>query len=143
MKQLCFFFYNMPGILKEPNKCTQNLARMSSHTYFLSPQIGQALTRVDEAVGRLMEGLYKRNMHNCANIIIIADHGIRIQIAFLIKKKNLRSNFLFQFLVNVMMVFTLGREIKHFGPSVDLKMISLRSYLQLINIWHMYKFLFK
>lgn len=33
---------------------------------------------MDEAVGRLMEGLYKRNMHNCANIIIIADHGIRI-----------------------------------------------------------------
>lgn len=39
-------------------------------------KIGQALTRVDEAVGRLMEGLYKRNMHNCANIIIIADHGM-------------------------------------------------------------------
>ncbi|XP_078319808.1 uncharacterized protein LOC111119482 isoform X2 [Crassostrea virginica] len=39
-------------------------------------KIGQALTRVDEAVGRLMEGLYKRNMHDCTNIIIIADHGM-------------------------------------------------------------------
>ncbi|XP_076096525.1 uncharacterized protein LOC143067274 isoform X4 [Mytilus galloprovincialis] len=40
------------------------------------PKIGQALDKVDEAVGRLMEGLYRRNLHNCANIIIVADHGM-------------------------------------------------------------------
>ncbi|XP_062607940.1 uncharacterized protein LOC134269752 isoform X1 [Saccostrea cucullata] len=39
-------------------------------------KIGQALERVDEAVGKLMEGLYRRNMHECANIIIVADHGM-------------------------------------------------------------------
>ncbi|XP_056017946.1 uncharacterized protein LOC125670329 isoform X2 [Ostrea edulis] len=39
-------------------------------------KIGQAQTRVDEAVGRLMEGLFKRNMHDCTNIIIVADHGM-------------------------------------------------------------------
>jgi len=34
-----------------------------------------ALDSVDEAIGRLMEGLYRKNLHNCANIIIVADHG--------------------------------------------------------------------
>ena len=34
-----------------------------------------ALDSVDEAIGRLMEGLYHKDLHNCANIIIVADHG--------------------------------------------------------------------
>ena len=34
-----------------------------------------ALNSVDEAIGRLMEGLYHKDLHNCANIIIVADHG--------------------------------------------------------------------
>lgn len=80
--------------------------------YHFLLQIGQALTRVDEAVGRLMEGLYKRNMHNCANIIIIADHGIRIQITFFEEKKYQISKFLCQFLLNVMIVVTLEQKNK-------------------------------
>ncbi|KAK3577563.1 hypothetical protein CHS0354_026532, partial [Potamilus streckersoni] len=38
--------------------------------------IGAALERVDEAIGQLMDGLYERKLHNCVNIIIIADHGM-------------------------------------------------------------------
>lgn len=47
-------------------------------------QIGQALDKVDKAVGRLMEGLYRADLHNCANIIIVADHGTVLYILSLI-----------------------------------------------------------
>lgn len=51
---------------------------------------------MDEVVGRLMEGFYKRNMYNCVNIIIIVDYGIRIYIVFL-KKKILEESFCVSF----------------------------------------------
>ncbi|KAK3089994.1 hypothetical protein FSP39_008300 [Pinctada imbricata] len=39
-------------------------------------KINLALAKVDKAIGELMEGLLTRQLHNCVNIIIIADHGM-------------------------------------------------------------------
>ncbi|XP_069126683.1 uncharacterized protein [Argopecten irradians] len=39
-------------------------------------KIGLALERVDSAIGQLMEGLWHRDLHNCVNILLIADHGM-------------------------------------------------------------------
>lgn len=36
----------------------------------------KALQLVDDAFGMLMEGLKQRNLHNCVNIILLADHGM-------------------------------------------------------------------
>jgi predicted AlkP superfamily pyrophosphatase or phosphodiesterase len=36
----------------------------------------KALQLVDDAFGMLMEGLKQRNLHNCVNMIILADHGM-------------------------------------------------------------------
>ncbi|XP_030890705.1 ectonucleotide pyrophosphatase/phosphodiesterase family member 3 [Leptonychotes weddellii] len=42
----------------------------------VSAQVIQALQLVDKAFGMLMEGLKQRNLHNCVNIILLADHGM-------------------------------------------------------------------
>ncbi|XP_023570050.1 ectonucleotide pyrophosphatase/phosphodiesterase family member 3 [Octodon degus] len=42
----------------------------------ISAQVIQALKLVDEAFGLLMEGLAQRGLHNCVNIILLADHGM-------------------------------------------------------------------
>ncbi|XP_045400329.1 ectonucleotide pyrophosphatase/phosphodiesterase family member 3 isoform X3 [Lemur catta] len=42
----------------------------------VSATVIKALQLVDDAVGMLMEGLKQRNLHNCANIILLADHGM-------------------------------------------------------------------
>ncbi|XP_060077671.1 uncharacterized protein LOC132557191 [Ylistrum balloti] len=56
--------------LNEPDK--------SGHTYGPDNivKIGLALERVDAAIGQLMEGLFHRDLHNCVNILLIADHGM-------------------------------------------------------------------
>uniref|UniRef100_A0A8C0HFF3 Ectonucleotide pyrophosphatase/phosphodiesterase 3 n=1 Tax=Chelonoidis abingdonii TaxID=106734 RepID=A0A8C0HFF3_CHEAB len=41
----------------------------------LGPVI-KALQLADEALGMLMEGLKQRNLHNCVNLIVLADHGM-------------------------------------------------------------------
>ncbi|XP_037606650.1 ectonucleotide pyrophosphatase/phosphodiesterase family member 1 [Sebastes umbrosus] len=41
-----------------------------------SSQVVQALENVDKIVGMLMDGLLERNLHRCANIMIISDHGM-------------------------------------------------------------------
>ncbi|XP_049756755.1 ectonucleotide pyrophosphatase/phosphodiesterase family member 3 isoform X1 [Elephas maximus indicus] len=42
----------------------------------VSASVVQALQLVDQAFGMLMEGLKQRNLHNCVNIILLADHGM-------------------------------------------------------------------
>ncbi|KAF6113625.1 ectonucleotide pyrophosphatase/phosphodiesterase 3 [Phyllostomus discolor] len=42
----------------------------------VSAQVIQALQSVDNAFGMLMEGLKQRNLDNCVNIILLADHGM-------------------------------------------------------------------
>ncbi|KAM9665393.1 ectonucleotide pyrophosphatase/phosphodiesterase family member 3-like [Trichechus inunguis] len=42
----------------------------------VSANVVQALQLVDQAFGMLMEGLKQRNLHNCVNIILLADHGM-------------------------------------------------------------------
>ncbi|XP_037698919.1 ectonucleotide pyrophosphatase/phosphodiesterase family member 3-like [Choloepus didactylus] len=41
-----------------------------------SANVVQALQLVDNAFGMLMEGLKQRNLHNCVNLILLADHGM-------------------------------------------------------------------
>ncbi|XP_048346570.1 ectonucleotide pyrophosphatase/phosphodiesterase family member 3 isoform X2 [Sphaerodactylus townsendi] len=36
----------------------------------------KALQLADQALGMLMEGLKQRNLHNCVNLIVLADHGM-------------------------------------------------------------------
>ncbi|GAB1294989.1 Ectonucleotide pyrophosphatase/phosphodiesterase family member 3 [Apodemus speciosus] len=39
-------------------------------------EVIKGLQLVDNAFGMLMEGLKQRNLHNCVNIIVLADHGM-------------------------------------------------------------------
>uniref|UniRef100_A0A8D0GQT7 Ectonucleotide pyrophosphatase/phosphodiesterase 3 n=1 Tax=Sphenodon punctatus TaxID=8508 RepID=A0A8D0GQT7_SPHPU len=49
----------------------------SGHTFGpVSGGIIQSLMLADETVGMLMEGLKQRNLHNCVNLIVLADHGM-------------------------------------------------------------------
>ncbi|XP_063757924.1 ectonucleotide pyrophosphatase/phosphodiesterase family member 1 isoform X2 [Eleginops maclovinus] len=41
-----------------------------------SSEVVQALKNVDRIVGLLMDGLTQKNLHHCANIIILSDHGM-------------------------------------------------------------------
>jgi predicted AlkP superfamily pyrophosphatase or phosphodiesterase len=40
-----------------------------------SEGVGNAVARVDETVGRLMQGLEERNLYDRINIIVVSDHG--------------------------------------------------------------------
>uniref|UniRef100_A0A674I5U0 Ectonucleotide pyrophosphatase/phosphodiesterase 3 n=1 Tax=Terrapene triunguis TaxID=2587831 RepID=A0A674I5U0_9SAUR len=42
----------------------------------VSGRVIKALQLADEALGMLMEGLKQRNLHNCVNLIVLADHGM-------------------------------------------------------------------
>nr|XP_020671209.1 ectonucleotide pyrophosphatase/phosphodiesterase family member 3 [Pogona vitticeps] len=49
----------------------------SGHTFGpLSGGTIKALQLADRTLGMLMEGLKQRNLHNCVNIIVLADHGM-------------------------------------------------------------------
>ncbi|EMP33517.1 Ectonucleotide pyrophosphatase/phosphodiesterase family member 3 [Chelonia mydas] len=49
----------------------------SGHSYGpVSGGVIKALQLADEALGMLMEGLKQRNLHNCVNLIVLADHGM-------------------------------------------------------------------
>ena len=37
-----------------------------------------SLGEVDEAIGRLWEGLQRRNISDCVNIMIVSDHGMSL-----------------------------------------------------------------
>uniref|UniRef100_A0A452IV54 SMB domain-containing protein n=1 Tax=Gopherus agassizii TaxID=38772 RepID=A0A452IV54_9SAUR len=58
----------------------QNLkavSKYSGHSYGpVSGGVIKALQLADEALGMLMEGLKQRNLHNCVNLIVLADHGM-------------------------------------------------------------------
>ncbi|XP_033991375.1 ectonucleotide pyrophosphatase/phosphodiesterase family member 1 [Trematomus bernacchii] len=41
-----------------------------------SSEVVQALKNVDRIVGLMMDGLTQKNLHHCANIIIVSDHGM-------------------------------------------------------------------
>ena len=42
-----------------------------------SPQVEEALVTVDQALGRLVEGLRQRNQFDSTNIVVVSDHGMR------------------------------------------------------------------
>ncbi|XP_070589631.1 ectonucleotide pyrophosphatase/phosphodiesterase family member 3 [Erythrolamprus reginae] len=42
----------------------------------VSPEVIKTLQTVDRTLGMLMEGLKQRNLHNCVNLILLADHGM-------------------------------------------------------------------
>ncbi|XP_069462787.1 ectonucleotide pyrophosphatase/phosphodiesterase family member 3 isoform X2 [Ambystoma mexicanum] len=49
----------------------------SGHSYGpVSGGVIQALLLADRTVGMLMDGLKQRNLHNCVNLILLADHGM-------------------------------------------------------------------
>uniref|UniRef100_A0AAZ3QRB0 SMB domain-containing protein n=1 Tax=Oncorhynchus tshawytscha TaxID=74940 RepID=A0AAZ3QRB0_ONCTS len=55
--------------LEEPDK--------SGHSFGpVSGGLIEALTGVDKVIGQLMNGLKQLNLHQCLNIIIVADHGM-------------------------------------------------------------------
>ncbi|XP_026561284.1 ectonucleotide pyrophosphatase/phosphodiesterase family member 3 isoform X1 [Pseudonaja textilis] len=42
----------------------------------VSGQVSKSLQMADRTLGMLMEGLKQRNLHNCVNLILLADHGM-------------------------------------------------------------------
>lgn len=48
----------------------------SHHHGVDSPQVAQAVSQVDSAVGRLMDGLHRLNLDSLANVVIVSDHGM-------------------------------------------------------------------
>ncbi|NXN25763.1 ENPP3 phosphodiesterase, partial [Nycticryphes semicollaris] len=49
----------------------------SGHSFGpVSSGVIKALQVADQALGMLMEGLKQRNLHNCVNLIVLADHGM-------------------------------------------------------------------
>uniref|UniRef100_A0A8D2CUA2 Ectonucleotide pyrophosphatase/phosphodiesterase 3 n=1 Tax=Sciurus vulgaris TaxID=55149 RepID=A0A8D2CUA2_SCIVU len=47
-----------------------------THFHMIFQNLIKALQLVDSTFGLLMEGLKQRNLHNCVNIILLADHGM-------------------------------------------------------------------
>jgi predicted AlkP superfamily pyrophosphatase or phosphodiesterase len=41
-----------------------------------SPEVAQAVKEVDDAIGRLFEGLKARRIHQSINLVIVSDHGM-------------------------------------------------------------------
>ncbi|KAJ8305988.1 hypothetical protein KUTeg_016533 [Tegillarca granosa] len=41
-----------------------------------SREVNDELVHMDKVINRLMNGLYRRQIHNCVNLIILADHGM-------------------------------------------------------------------
>ncbi|XP_066467298.1 ectonucleotide pyrophosphatase/phosphodiesterase family member 3 [Tiliqua scincoides] len=49
----------------------------AGHTYGpISGGVVKALQLADQTLGMLMEGLKQRNLHKCANLIVLSDHGM-------------------------------------------------------------------
>jgi predicted AlkP superfamily pyrophosphatase or phosphodiesterase len=49
----------------------------ASHHYGVeSPQVAQAVPQMDEAVGRLMDGIHRLQLEKIVNVIIVSDHGM-------------------------------------------------------------------
>jgi predicted AlkP superfamily pyrophosphatase or phosphodiesterase len=41
-----------------------------------SPELATAVTQVDEAIGRLMEGIHRLKLEDAVNIVVVSDHGM-------------------------------------------------------------------
>eukprot|EP00058_Branchiostoma_floridae_P024120 XP_002609610.1 hypothetical protein BRAFLDRAFT_125026 [Branchiostoma floridae] len=41
-----------------------------------SDAVNKELMRVDKMIGRLMDGLHARNLSDCVNVVVVADHGM-------------------------------------------------------------------
>jgi predicted AlkP superfamily pyrophosphatase or phosphodiesterase len=48
----------------------------SHHHGVESSQVEQAVSQLDEAIGRLMDGLHRLQLDNIASVIIVSDHGM-------------------------------------------------------------------
>lgn len=44
-----------------------------------SEEVSDQLLDVDDMLSRLMDTLYHKGLHNCVNIVIIADHGRKLR----------------------------------------------------------------
>ncbi|XP_060609360.2 ectonucleotide pyrophosphatase/phosphodiesterase family member 3 [Anolis sagrei] len=60
-------FYTL--YIEEPDKAGHSYGPVSGGTI-------KALQLADQTLGMLMEGLKQRNLHNCVNLIVLADHGM-------------------------------------------------------------------
>ncbi|XP_042303223.1 ectonucleotide pyrophosphatase/phosphodiesterase family member 3 isoform X3 [Sceloporus undulatus] len=60
-------FYTL--YIEEPDKAGHSFGPVSGGTI-------KALQLADRTLGMLMEGLKQRNLHNCVNLIVLADHGM-------------------------------------------------------------------
>ncbi|KAH0622302.1 hypothetical protein JD844_024488 [Phrynosoma platyrhinos] len=60
-------FYTL--YIEEPDKAGHSFGPVSGGTI-------KALQLADQTLGMLMEGLKQRNLHNCVNLIVLADHGM-------------------------------------------------------------------
>ncbi|XP_071597009.1 ectonucleotide pyrophosphatase/phosphodiesterase family member 3 [Heliangelus exortis] len=60
-------FYSL--YIEEPDHSGHNFGPVSAGVI-------KALQQADQALGMLMDGLKQRNLHNCVNLIVVADHGM-------------------------------------------------------------------
>ena len=64
---------------QRPNFLTlyfHNVDTESHHHGVESSQVAEAVPQLDEAVGRLMDGLHRLQLDRIANVIIVSDHGM-------------------------------------------------------------------
>ncbi|XP_038655790.1 ectonucleotide pyrophosphatase/phosphodiesterase family member 3-like [Scyliorhinus canicula] len=64
---------------ERPNFYTLYFEEPDSAGHSFGPVSGgvvEALQSIDQVVGMLMNGLKQKNLHNCVNLIIVADHGM-------------------------------------------------------------------
>ncbi|XP_018423190.1 PREDICTED: ectonucleotide pyrophosphatase/phosphodiesterase family member 3 [Nanorana parkeri] len=64
---------------KRPDFYTLYIEEPDSSGHSFGPVSGGvilALLRADKTVGMLMDGLKQRNLHNCVNMVLVADHGM-------------------------------------------------------------------
>ncbi|XP_075718505.1 ectonucleotide pyrophosphatase/phosphodiesterase family member 3 [Rhinoderma darwinii] len=64
---------------KRPDFYTLYIEEPDSSGHSFGPVSGgviQALIRADKTIQMLMDGLKQRNLHNCVNMILVADHGM-------------------------------------------------------------------
>ncbi|CAH2250109.1 ectonucleotide pyrophosphatase phosphodiesterase family member 3 isoform X2 [Pelobates cultripes] len=59
-----------------PQRFTWRLGSQSCNGGTYSSKVIAALLLADRTMGMLLDGLKQRNLHNCVNLIILADHGM-------------------------------------------------------------------
>lgn len=64
---------------RRPRCCTLYFDVVDTKGHLFGPdslEIADAVKEVDEAIGRLLNGLKKRGLHRAANLVIVSDHGM-------------------------------------------------------------------